>query len=175
MPTWRRSCIASKNPKSRHASSTPEPPFDYDAAAYALELLASSESVPSLVACLRRASQPRFASDEILLSTAAVLGMMPRFYTMYAAFMEDEAAGLALLGDAAAEQGLEPAAFAAALSRLLAEPSDGVPISRLILERSDSAAAIVLAEAALDPALGYRGLRFFIAAFAALEPLPAPR
>jgi len=145
------------------------------AAAYALELLGSSESVPSLVACLRRASQPRFASDEILLSTAAILGMMPRFYTMYAAFMEDEAAGLALLGDAAAERGLEPGAFAAALSRLLAEPSDGVPISRLILERSDSAAAIVLAEAALDPALGYRGLRFFIAAFAALEPLPAPR
>jgi HEAT repeat protein len=138
-------------------------------AAYALELLGSAESVPSLVACLRRASQPRFASDEILLSTAAVLGMMPRFYTMYAAFIEDEASGLALLDDAAEEAGISKPDFDPAVALLLAEPSDGVPASRLILERSDSAAAIVLAEAALDPALGYRGLRFFIAAFAALE------
>jgi len=137
-------------------------------AAYALELLGSATSVPALVACMRRVNSPVFASDEILLSTAAVLGMMPRFYTMYAAFLEDEASGLAALGDAAAESGIAPEAFGRAVAGLLAEPADGAAASRLILERMDSAAAIVLADAALDPYLSYRGLRFFIAAFAAL-------
>jgi HEAT repeat protein len=136
--------------------------------AYALERLGSTASVPALVSCLRRENPPPFVSDELLLSTAAVLGLMPRFYTMYAAFLEDEASGLALLGDAAAESGLDKSAFEAALSALLAEPADGSLASRIILERSVDATSIVLSEAALDPTLGYRGFRFFIAAYAAL-------
>lgn len=137
-------------------------------AAYALELLGGESSVPALVSCLRRSAQPRFASDEILLSTAAVLGMMPRFYTMYAAFLDDEAAAIAMLGDAAAEAGLDAKAYGDAVAALLAEPPDGVPASRLILERSLGPSSVVVAEAALDPFLAYRGLRFFVAAYAVI-------
>jgi HEAT repeat protein len=137
-------------------------------AAYALEILGSEKSVPALVSCLRRSNLPQFAGDEILLSTASILGMMPRFYAMYAAFLEDESNGLAMLGDAAAEAGTGGEAFRRAVAALLAEPPDGALASRFILERSMNPASIVLSEAALDPCLGYRGLRFFIAVYAAL-------
>jgi HEAT repeat protein len=156
-------------------------------AAFALELLESRESVPTLVSCLRTERDPAFVSDELVLSTAAILRMMPAFYSMYAAFLEDEAAGLAALGDAAAERlggpgSPERAAFDAALSRLMSEPPDGAPMSALILTRrgkggrrrrgagvdraDDAGLDVVLAEAALDPGLCYRGLRFLIAAYA---------
>lgn len=145
-------------------------------AAYALEILRSSSSVPVLVSCLRSEKDPAFVSDELLLSTASIAGIMPRFYGWYQEFMGDEASGVAALGDAA-EACLGPRGnedrdqFEAALSAILAKDSDGVPMSRLILARGSDAAGkawpvdLVLAEAALDPGLGYRGLRFLVAAY----------
>lgn len=150
-------------------------------AAYALEILRSRASVPALVACLRRERDPAFVSDELLLSTASIAGVMPRFYGMYQAFMEGEAAGVAALGDAAESALGAPASpgrdeFGLALEKLLASPSDGAPMGRLILARGSDAAGeawpvdLVLAEAALDPGLGYRGLKFLVAAYAVLRP-----
>lgn len=150
-------------------------------AAYALEILGSVPSVPVLVSCLRRERDPAFVSDELLLSTAAIAGIMPRFYGLYQSFMEDEAAGLSALSDiAATAHGAEDrparAAFEGALARLLAEPCDGAPMGRIILARGPGAAGeawttdIVLSEAALDPGPGYRGFRFFIAAYSLLRP-----
>jgi len=149
-------------------------------AAYALELLRNRGSVPILVSCLRREGGPPFVSDELLLSTASVLGLMPRFYALYTAFLDDEETGLALLADAAVERfgaseseaaGAFEAAFRPALEAILAEPPDGRPISALILGRQwmGDAADLVLAEAAMEPELAYRGFRFFIAAYAALR------
>lgn len=145
-------------------------------AAYALELLGSSSSVPVLVSCLRRERDPAFITDELLLSTAAIVGIMPRFYGIYQAFLGDEAAGLAGLGDIAqAELGdadsPSRSAFDEALAGLLAEPCDGAPMGRILLARGPDragaawAADVVLSEAALDPETGYRGFRFFIAAY----------
>jgi len=153
-------------------------------AAFALEILGSRESVPALVSCLRSERDPAFVSDELVLSTASILGLMPGFYAMYAAFLEDEAAGLAALGDAATEALGEPrsparAAFDEALERLMSEPPDGEPISRLTLTKrrkagarggggpaDDAGLGVVMSEAALDPLMRYRGLRFLIAAYA---------
>ncbi|MDA8426250.1 MAG: MFS transporter [Treponema sp.] len=151
------------------------------AAAYAIELLRSRASVPILVSCLRREGGPPFVSDELLLASASVLGLMPRFYALYTAFLDDEETGTALLTDAAAERfgpDAEPAkaeafarTFRAALDAILAEPPDGRPMHSLILGdwEGASAADLVLAEAALEPELAYRGFRFFIAAYAALR------
>jgi HEAT repeat protein len=155
-------------------------------AAYALELLGSRSSVPVLVSCLRSERDPAFVSDELLLSTAAIAGIMPRFYGLYQSFLEDEAAGLAALGDIAAEtlgEGGEPerVAYDAALQAILAEPCDGSLLGRLILARGPDAAGedwttdIVLSEAALDPGPGYRGFRFLIAAYALLRRRETPR
>jgi hypothetical protein len=149
-------------------------------AAYALELLGSRASLPVLVSCLRRERDPAFVSDELLLSTAAIAGVMPRFYGLYQAFMEDEATGLFALSDSAdaalgANTGIAfgeiasslRSAFSAALALLLAEPCDGAPMGRLILARGPDEAGdswltdLVLSEAALDPGPGYRGFRFF--------------
>jgi MFS family permease len=155
-------------------------------AAYALEILGSRSSVPVLLSCLRRERDPAFVSDELLLSTAEIAGIMPRFYGIYQSFMENEAAGLAALGDIATEcLGEAPAAgcpaaggradFDAALAGILAEPCDGEPMGRLILERGAAGAGeawqtdLALAEAALDPGPGYRGLRFLIAAYCLLR------
>ena len=158
-------------------------------AAYALELLGSRSSVPVLVSCLRSERDPAFVSDELLLSTAAIAGIMPRFYGLYQSFIEDEAAGLAALGDIAAgalgEAGSPARAeFDRALAAILAEPCDGAPMGRLILARDPAGGAgratgkpddswttdLVLSEAALDPGPGYRGFRFLIAAYALLGP-----
>lgn len=162
-------------------------------AAYALEILRSRESIPALVACLRRERDPAFVSDELVLSAAAIAGIMPRFYGLYQSFLEDESSGLAALGDIAEEvlgsrggEGRDD--YEAALSSLLSDGADGAPMSALILaskgegaggqsrgaspdEAADQARStdFVLAEAALDPGLGYRGLRFFISAYALLR------
>ena len=148
-------------------------------AAYALEFLASRSSIPVLVSCLRRERDPAFVSDELLLSTAAIAGIMPRFYGLYQAFIGNEAEGLAALGDAAASLGppgsAPRTAFETALERILAEPCEGVCMAALILERGDAAAGdcwvtdVVLSEAALDPGPGYRGFRFLIAAYVLLR------
>jgi hypothetical protein len=150
-------------------------------AAYALELLGSSSSVPVLVSCLRRERDPVFVSDELLLSTAAIVGIMPRFYGLYQSFLENEAAGLSALSDIADAAIGEPgsparAAFDSALAGIFAEPCEGAPMARLILAPgSDDAGAswpadVVLSEAALDPGPGYRGFRFFIGAYVLLRP-----
>ena len=152
--------------------------------AYALELLRSTSSLPILLSCLRRERDPAFVSDELLLSTAAIAGIMPSFYGMYQTFLESEGAALAALGDVA-ESALGSAgapgrsAFDSALGGLLADPCDGSPMAKLILERGAASGAarageswpvdLELAEAALDPGLGYRGLRFLIAAYVLLR------
>jgi HEAT repeat protein len=157
-------------------------------AAYALELLGSRASMPVLLSCLRRERDPAFVSDELLLSVASIAGIMPRFYSLYQSFLEDEAAALAALGDIAARALGEAAgdprpggavsprsAFDSALVRLLADPPEGAPMGTLILARGAAEAGeswstdLELAEAALDPGLGYRGLRFLIAAYCILR------
>jgi predicted MFS family arabinose efflux permease len=136
-------------------------------AAYALELLGRRESIPALVSCFRREDPPAYVSDELVLAMARILGIMERFYPAYAAFMEEEARGRALLEDAAPE-GLK-APLGEALASIFAEQPEGRPLARLILETGvDAGVEIVLAEAALDPSLGYRGFRFFMAAYVAL-------
>jgi HEAT repeat protein len=150
-------------------------------AAYALELLGSRASMPVLISCLRRERDPAFVSDELLLSTASIAGIMPRFYGLYQTFLESEAAALSALGDLAASvfgesDSAERSAFDSALSGLLADPSEGAPMSRLILARSSAEEGeswsidLVLAEAAMDPGIGYRGLRLLIAAYVLLRP-----
>jgi HEAT repeat protein len=150
-------------------------------AAYALELLGSRSSMPVLLSCLRRERDPAFVSDELLLSAAAIAGIMPRFYGLYQTFIEGEEAALSALGDIAASAFGDPtsparAAFDSALGRLFDDPCDGEPMGRLILARGSAGAGeswstdLELAEAALDPGLGYRGLRFLIAAYVPLRP-----
>jgi HEAT repeat protein len=150
-------------------------------AAYALELLESRSSVPILLSCLRRERDPAFVSDELLLTTAAIAGVMPRFYGLYQSFLRDEGAGLAALGDVATgelgeEGGSERSTFDSALASLFAEPPEGAPMCRLILSRGPSEAGdswpidLALSEAALDTGFGYRGLRFLLASYALLRP-----
>lgn len=145
-------------------------------AAYALELLGSASSVPVLVSCLRNERDPAFVADELLLSTAAITGIMPRFYGLYQSFLANEEEGLSSLGDIASGSAREPGAqrrkaFDAALSGLLSEPCDGTRMGRLLLERGMDKAGkdwltdVVLSEAAIDPGAAYRGFRFFMAAY----------
>jgi HEAT repeat protein len=152
-------------------------------AAYALEILGNKASVPALIACLRRERDPAFVSDELLLSTASIVGIMPSFYGPYQAFLEDEGAGAAALRDIAdgalgaggVSQAGDRERYELALAAILSEPSEGAAMSTLILERGADAAGsawpvdIVLAEAALDPSSGYRGLRFLVAAYCLLR------
>jgi MFS family permease len=149
-------------------------------AAYALEILGSRSSVPTLLSCLRRERDPAFVSDELLLATASIAGIMPRFYGLYETFLEDESAAVSSLGDLAASAIGEAGspgrdAFDRALADLLADPPDGAPMARIILARGAAEAGedwptdLVLSESALDPGLGYRGLRFLIAAYALLR------
>ncbi len=149
-------------------------------AAYALELLGSRSSVPVLISCLRSERDPAFVSDELLLSTAAIAGIMPRFYGLYQSFLEGEAGAISALGDIAAERYGEDSDgredFGRALAGLLADPPEGAAMGRLILKRGAAGAGegwptdLALSEAAVDPGLGYRGLRFLLAAYALLRP-----
>ena len=55
--------------------------------------------------------------------------------------------------------------FDAALASLFAEPGDGVPLARLLLESAeDTGAVIVFADALFDQRLAYRGFRYLAAA-----------
>lgn len=141
-------------------------------AAYALELLGDRDSVPALVSCLRREDPPAYISDELVLALADILGIMDAFYPMYAAFLEDEAEGLALLGDASLLHHpgeTERAEFERALADSLLEPPRGGEMGRLVMRKqADPGVEIVLAEAALDGSMSYRGFRFFIAAYLVL-------
>jgi HEAT repeat protein len=149
-------------------------------AAYALELLASRSSVPVLLASVRRERDPAFVSDELLLSTATIAGIMPEFYGLYQSFLEGEERGLAALSDLAsnvlgAPGSGERRAFDLALASLFSESCDGRPMAKIILDPGPGAAGerwpvdLALAEAAVDLGLGYRGLRFLVAAYAILR------
>lgn len=141
--------------------------------AYALELLGSAASVPSLVEVLRKEQTPDFVRDEVVLSLAAVLGVFDRFYPMYREWTADPVRGAAMLQDALDEPaGAGPeSARARAVADMLSDPPRGASAARVLLEteRMDPRAAAVLAEAAADPALsGHRGFRFLLAVLAAL-------
>ena len=138
-------------------------------AAYALEVLGDRDSVPALVSCLRREDPPAYVSDELVLAVADIVGILEDFYPMYTAFLDGEAEGRALLLDAAERNGEDMAAFSAALDALLAGSPSGGGMGRLVMAlRADPGVEIVLAEAAIDASLGYRGFRFFIAAYRVL-------
>jgi HEAT repeat protein len=144
-------------------------------AAYALEVLGNRDSVPALVSCLRRDDPPAYVSDELVLAVAGILGLLDSFYPIYAAFLEDEAQGVALLHDAVEARGGEVTAFGRAVTGMLGEPNDGAAMGQLVMGvGSDPGVEIVLAEAALDASLGYRGFRFFIAAYWALAKRDRP-
>ncbi|HUX36549.1 MAG TPA: MFS transporter [Rectinemataceae bacterium] len=164
-------------------------------AVFALELIGSPASLPILVASLSRDDPPAFVSDELVLAMASILGIMEDFWPLYQVFSEDEERGLSLLrlsaaerlgaaaptlaapgGGAArpwprrsAEAGKAARAaidrFDAALASLFAEPGDGVPLARLLLESAeDTGAVIVFADALFDQRLAYRGFRYLAAA-----------
>jgi len=138
-------------------------------AAYALELLGDRDSVPALVSCLRREDPPAYVSDELVLAVADIVGVLEAFYPMYTAFLDREAEGKALLIDEAERRGEDVPAFSAALEDLLGEPPSGGAMGQLVMGlRADPGVEIVLAEAAIDASLGYRGFRFFIAAYRVL-------
>lgn len=138
-------------------------------AAYALEILGDRDSVPALVSCLRREDPPAYVSDELVLAVAGIVGVLDAFYPMYTAFLDNEAEGRALLLDAAERAGEDLAAFSTALDALLGEPPSGGAMGQLVMAlRADPGVEIVLAEAAIDASLGYRGFRFFIAAYRVL-------
>ncbi len=137
-------------------------------AAFSLELLGDRDSVPALVSCLRREDPPAFVSDELVLAVADILGLMDSFYPLYAAFLRSETEGIAMLEDLALARKLDDG-YRSALEGILAEPPQGAEMGRLVMATgADPGVEIVLAEAALDGSLGYRGFRFFIAAYAAL-------
>ncbi|MBL8965949.1 MAG: MFS transporter [Spirochaetaceae bacterium] len=161
-------------------------------AAYALEIFGDRESVPALVSCLRKEDPPAYVSDELVLSIASILGLMGPFYPLYAAFLEDEAKGRALLRDAAADRAgaeaakggwtadgsprFDPEAYRGALDGILADPPRGAPMGRQVLGLgADPGVELVLAEAALDPNLGYRGFRFFLASYVVLAEKKSPQ
>lgn len=142
-------------------------------AAYALELLGDKASLPALVSSLRREDPPAYVSDELVLATASLLGLLVPFYPMYRAYLDDETEGRALLEDAAAElRAAHPEwgrRFDEAASLILGKEPNGEAMARLVMETGrDPEAELVLSEAALDPRLSYRGFRFFLAAYAVL-------
>jgi HEAT repeat protein len=146
-------------------------------AAYALEILSDRESVPTLVSCLRSEDPPAYVSDELVLAVADILGLMNDFYPMYVTFLGAEEEGRAILEDRADSGDRQKAeGFKAALAAILAEPPLGEAMGRLVLSVGvDPGVELVLADAALDSKLGYRGFRFFIAAYAALAGLSPAR
>ncbi|HSV57034.1 MAG TPA: MFS transporter, partial [Magnetospirillaceae bacterium] len=144
--------------------------------AYALEFLGSTASVPALVEVLRKDATPDFVRDEAVLSLAAILGVLDRFYPMYGAWTSDPERGLAMLQDALEESSnlktVELEERARAVRELLTEPHRGASAARVLLGATglDPKAALVLAEAAADPSLtGHRGFRFLLAMLAALS------
>ena len=143
--------------------------------AYALELLGSAASVPSLVEVLRKESTPDFVRDEVVLSLAAVLGVFDSFYPMYRAWTSDPGRGQAMLEDAMEDahgrDGEKAESRSRAVRDLLARPPLGAAAARVLLdtETLDPRAASVLAEAAVDSTLSeHPGFRFLLAVLAAL-------
>jgi HEAT repeat protein len=142
-------------------------------AAYALELFGDRASLPVLISSLRKEDPPAYVSDELVLAIASLLGVLGRFYPMYQAFLNDEAAGRAFLEDALADQKGKDAEFGKrfreATASILGEQPRGEAMARLVIETGlDSSAELLLAEAALNQGLSYKGFRFFLAAYVAL-------
>ena len=143
--------------------------------AYALEILKSATSVPTLIEVLRKDTTPSFVLDEAVLSLAAILGVFDEFYPMYGEWVADPDRGQALLQDALDErfghdaQGI--AERGEAVQGMLKDPPQGQCAARVFLKskKLDPGAVAVLAEAAVDTALcGHRGFRFLLAVLAAL-------
>lgn len=141
-------------------------------AVFALELIGSPESIPTLVSSLSRDDPPAFVSDEIVLAMASILGIMEDFWPLYQVFSEDEERGLSLLRLSADERLASRkdshaliGAFDAALAALFSERIEGVPLAKLLLQSvEDPGAVIVFADALFDQRLVYGGFRFLAAA-----------
>jgi hypothetical protein len=139
-------------------------------AAYALQLFNSRDSLPILVAGLRKDDPAAFVSDEIILAIAGIIGVMGEFYPLYSAFSEDEAHGLALLESSAQDiiaDARTMEEWAQGLRELFDPKNpDGRKITSLIHKiGSDERVEIVFGEAILDPQLCYKGMRFLAAAY----------
>ncbi len=139
-------------------------------AAHALQVFNSRDSLPVLVASLRKDDPSAFVSDEIILAIAAIIGIMGEFYPLYSAFSEDEAHGLALLESSAQDiiadartmeewkQGV----------RELFDPKepDGRKIASLIHRiANDERVEMIFGEAIIDPQLCYKGMQFLATAY----------
>lgn len=139
-------------------------------AAHALQLFNSRDSLPVLVASLRKDDPSAFVSDEIILAIAGIIGVMKEFYPLYSAFSEDEAQGLALLESSAQDIIADARTMEEWVQgvRLLFDPKDpdGRKITGLIHRiGSDERVEMVFGEAILDPQLCYKGMRFLAAAY----------
>ncbi len=149
--------------------TTPNPRVRISAA-YALELLGDRDSLPALVARLRKDDPPAFVSDEIVLACASLLGFMNGFYPMYKVFSENAEAGVGMLMEAI-EDRVKDRILAERYRIALARLFDGVnpdsaPISALVLGAdTEPAESIVLSEAILDPSLSYAGFKFLVATY----------
>lgn len=139
-------------------------------AAHALQLFNSRDSLPVLVAGLRKDDPAAFVSDEIILAIAGIIGIMEEFYPLYSAFSEDEAHGLALLESSAQDIIADARTMDEWLRgiRELFDPKepDGRKIASLIHKiASDERVEMIFGEAILDPQLCYKGMRFLAAAY----------
>ena len=163
-------------------------------AAYALEMIGSSGSLPALASSLRHDDPPAFVSDEVVLAMASILGFRNTFYPMYSAYLSEPSHGLGLLRASAAERASESSreaagrsevggsdegahprfsldAWDAALGSLFSDQApDGRAMAAVVLDiGGDGTEAFVLAASLTDPALAYRGLRFLAAAYPVLS------
>jgi len=139
-------------------------------AAYALEIMRSTSSLPVLASSLRGDDPPAFISDEILLAMASIMGVMKEFYPLYSAFIEDEEQGIALLESTAKdiiadEKTMEE--WNTGVKQLFdrAKPDGGLIASFIMRTGSDPRTEVVLGETLLDSQLCYRGLKFLAAAY----------
>jgi len=144
------------------------------ACASALEIFGDRRAVPALVASLRRQGGPGFASDELVLAIASLLGLLGDFYPVFRLFREDRDDALDALRAAFRERTPPPnrddaVRYDEALDALFARADDGAPMARLCFALDvEAGAEIVLAEAVLDANLSRPELKLFTAAYVAL-------
>ncbi|HAE22130.1 MAG TPA: MFS transporter [Spirochaetaceae bacterium] len=155
----------------RIADSTQNPRLLVSSVA-ALETLGSLDSVPVLVAILRRPNPPSFAFDEIVLALAGMLGGLNGFYRLYSEWLRDEREGVSFLMDrlsGSTAAGPSGELFRAALEAYIARGEQSPLVAKTLIELSpmDEGVIAVLTEACLDAELAsHRGFRFFLAACA---------
>jgi hypothetical protein len=139
-------------------------------AAYSLELLESTSSLPVLVSSIRRDDPPAFVSDEIVLAIAAIMGIMEQFYQFFSAFLDDESEGISMLRSAAQdiiadkqtllewEKGLE--------QLFDKDKHEGAIMSAFIMRIGyNPQIEIVMSDALNDPNLTYNGFKFLCASY----------